>query len=61
MNILRVFEKKLTDIADGDLTSEIDAKLTAKKDEFGDMLKHTNTAIASFRGGIKKLNQQPTQ
>lgn len=54
MNILRVFENKLTDIADGDLTSEIDEKLTAKKDELGDMLKHTDTAIASFRDSIKK-------
>ena len=54
MNILKVFEEKLTDIADGDLTSGLDKKLTARKDELGDMLKHTNTAIISFRGSIKK-------
>lgn len=54
MNILNVFKEKLTDIADGDLTSEVDEKLTVRKDELGDMLKHTNTAITSFRGSIKK-------
>lgn len=54
MNILKVFKEKLTDIADGDLTSEVDEKLTTREDELGDMLKHTNTAIISFRGSIKK-------
>lgn len=54
MNILKVFKEKLTDIADGDLTSEVDEKLTTREDELGDMLKHTNTAITSFRGSIKK-------
>lgn len=54
MNILKVFRGELTEISKGDLTGEIDENLASREDEIGEMLKHTNEALTSFRGSIQK-------
>lgn len=54
MNILKVFRGELTEISKGDLTGEIDENLANREDEIGEMLKHTNEALTSFRGSIQK-------
>lgn len=59
MNILKVFRGELTEISKGDLTGEIDENLANREDEIGEMLKHTNEALTSFRGVVfKRLSQQ---
>lgn len=53
--LVKVIERvraELNEIANGNLTGNIEGKLVDRTDELGEMIKHTNKAINSFRGSI---------
>ena len=52
VKILEVVKGKLENVSNGDLTGELDSRFTARQDEIGAMVKHTNQAVSNFRGLI---------
>lgn len=52
VKILEVVKGKLENVSNGDLTGELDNRFTARQDEIGAMIKHTNQAVGNFRGLI---------
>ena len=52
VKILEVVKGKLENVSNGDLTGELDSRFTARQDEIGAMVKHTNQAVGNFRGII---------
>lgn len=52
IKIIGIAKEQLLELADGNLTSELNGKVAERDDELGAMIRSTNQTIQSFRGSI---------
>lgn len=53
VKVLEIVKGKLEDISSGNLTETLNSEFSNRSDELGEMIKHTNESMASFREIIK--------
>lgn len=55
IKIIGIAKEQLLELADGNLTSELNGKVAERDDELGAMIRSTNQTIQSFRGSISAV------